>query len=74
MPKLIPNSVTRIGIFNGNGAPRGSDEEETGSNDNDPMPLNEDPMNLVETSWDLSALNDNARAPQAKSPVLPLNN
>ena len=56
MPKLIP-TTTRIGIIN-NGTTRGSDEEETGSNDE----INEDPMNLVETSWDLSSLNDNAGA------------
>ena len=50
MPRLIP---TQRLVANH----RASDEEETGSNET----LSEDPMNLVETSWDLSSsmLNDN---------------
>ena len=53
MPRLIP---TQRLAFNGT-QNRTSDEEETGSNET----LSEDPMNLVETSWDLSSsmLNDN---------------
>ena len=50
MPRLIPTQ--RLVASH-----RASDEEETGSNET----LSEDPMNLVETSWDLSSsmLNDN---------------
>ena len=50
MPRLIPTQ--RLVASH-----RTSDEEETGSNET----LSEDPMNLVETSWDLSSsmLNDN---------------
>ena len=60
MPRLIPTQR-----FNGTTVSnRTSDEDDTGSNET----LSEDPMNLVETSWDLSnSLHDNGSATSAAS-------
>ena len=61
MPKLIPTPRTGPIPTAANGGSGGTHHEEQddflshGSHSNETsLPLNEDPMNLVETSWDIS--------------------
>ena len=63
MPKLIPTPAIRggphpSGSTNNNGGHADESEHDFlshGSHSNETsLPLNEDPMNLVETSWDIS--------------------
>ena len=63
MPKLIPTAAIRggphpSGSTNNNGGHADESEHDFlshGSHSNETsLPLNEDPMNLVETSWDIS--------------------
>ena len=61
MPKLIPtpgrSGPPPSGSTNNNGGHHHVDEDDFmshGSHSNETLPLNEDPMNLVETSWDIS--------------------
>ena len=52
MPKLIPTS--RAPVPNGNSNDEDEENNSPRSQSND-LPLNEDPMNLVETSWDITS-------------------
>ena len=73
MPKLIPTPRTgSIPSATTNGGGGGAQEEQDdflshGSHSNETLPLNEDPMNLVETSWDISTSLHNGKQHSASN-------
>lgn len=54
MPKLIPTSAHAM-IVNSKKTEDQDDVLSQRSHSNETLSLNEDPMNLVETSWDISS-------------------